>query len=266
MGVEQLQQDRLVARFIIGRGLLPLKRRNWCGYYSIFRFVPYLGGMKDVGLFLRGLAVYLVLCVATYLMLRILGDYTAFRDDVGFLRFKQAYVGYWWWKLAFYVHVFTAILALLAGFTQFSDHLLADHRRWHRLVGRVYAYDILLVNFPSGMVLAFCANGLLPGRIAFMLLDSLWFTFTLLGVQAARRGQIDKHRAFMLRSYALTFSAITLRTWKFVLVRTTAIDPVHLYMLDAWLGFVPNLLVAEWWIRSRARRGRRRGRLVSVRS
>jgi uncharacterized membrane protein len=219
--------------------------------------------MKDVGLFLRGLAVYLVLCVATYLMLRILGDYTAFRDDVGFLRFKQAYVGYWWWKLAFYVHVFTAILALLAGFTQFSDQMLAEHRRWHRLVGRLYVYDILLVNFPSGMVLALCANGLLPGRIAFVLLDSLWFTFTLLGVQAARRGEFSRHRAFMIRSYALTFSAITLRVWKFALVRTTAIDPVHLYMIDAWLGFVPNLLVAEWWIRSRARR---RGRLVSVRS
>jgi hypothetical protein len=38
------------------------------------------------------------------------------------------------------------------------------------------------------------------------------------------------------------------------LVRTTHIDPVHLYMIDAWMGFVPNLLVAEWWIRSRAPR------------
>ncbi len=226
-------------------------------------FAAYLGGMKDIGLYLKSLAVYLVLCVATYLMLRILGDYTALRDDVGFLRFKQAYVGFWWWKLAFYIHVFTAILALLAGFTQFSDQLLAEHGWWHRLIGRVYAYDILLVNFPSGMVLALCANGLLPGRIAFVLLDSLWFTFTLLGVRAARRGEFSRHRAFMIRSYALTFSAITLRTWKFVLVRTTAIDPVHLYMIDAWLGFVPNLLVAEWWIRSEARR---RGRLISVRS
>ena len=53
----------------------------------------------------------------------------------------------------------------------------------------------------------------------------------------------------MIRSYALTFSAITLRTWKFILSRTTHIDPLHLYMIDAWLGFVPNLLLAEWWIR-----------------
>ena len=210
--------------------------------------------MKLFAGFAKSLLVYLVLCIATYLMLRILIDYTAFRDDVGFLRFKTAYVGYPWWKAAFYTHVFAAILALLAGFTQFSSLIRQEHRRLHRLVGRIYAYDILIVNFPAGMVLAVCANGLLPGRIAFVLLDSLWFTFTLLGVQAARRGAISRHRAMMIRSYALTFSAITLRSWKYILVRTTHIDPLHLYMIDAWMGFVPNLLIAEWWIRTRARR------------
>jgi hypothetical protein len=40
--------------------------------------------------------------------------------------------------------------------------------------------------------------------------------------------------------YALTFSAITLRTWKLILSRSFHIDPVHLYMIDAWLGFVPG--------------------------
>ena len=224
------------------------------GCLAISCFCLNLRVLKIILGFVRSLTIYLVLCVANYLMLRILLDYTAFRDDVGFLRFKQAYVEYSWWKAAFYVHVFSAIFALLAAFTQFSSQVLKDHRRLHRLVGRVYAYDILVVNFPAGMVLACCANGLLPGRIAFVLLDSLWFTFTLLGVLAARRGQWSRHRAMMIRSYALTFSAITLRTWKFILVRTTHIDPVHLYMIDAWMGFVPNLLVAEWWIRSRTRR------------
>ncbi len=95
--------------------------------------------------------MYLVLCIATYLMLRILIDYTSFRNDVGFLRFKAPYVNYPWWKAAFYVHVFTAILALLAGFTQFSNLVLQDHRRFHRLAGRIYAYDILIVNFPGVM-------------------------------------------------------------------------------------------------------------------
>ena len=210
--------------------------------------------MKLIGNLLQSFLVYLILCVATFLMLRVVMDYTALRDDVDFLRFKQAYVGYAWWKVAFYVHVFSAVGALLAGFTQFSDQILQKHRSLHRTLGRIYAYDILLVNFPAAMVLAVCANGLLPGRIAFVLLDCLWFAFTYTGVMAARRGQIARHKAFMIRSYALTFSAITLRTWKFILSRSFHIDPVHLYMIDAWMGFVPNLLIAEWWIRQHAGR------------
>jgi predicted membrane protein DUF2306 len=115
------------------------------------------------------------------------------------------------------------------------------------------------------MVLALCANGLLPGRLAFVLLDSLWFTFTLVGVVAVRRGDLSRHRAMMIRSYALTFSAITLRTWKFILVRNTRIDPVHLYMIDAWMGFVPNKSAGplfrspQWNIQSRIELGAQLG-------
>jgi uncharacterized membrane protein len=211
-------------------------------------------GVTRIATFVKSFVVYLALCVATFLMLRMVLDYSAFRDDVDFLRFKQAYVGYWWWKTAFYVHVFSAVGALMAGFTQFSAHLLRYHRSLHRLIGRIYAYDILVINFPTGMILAVCANGLLPGRIAFVLLDCLWFSFTLIAVVAIRNGQIARHREFMIRSYALTFSAITLRTWKIILSHSFRIDPIHLYMTEAWMGFVPNLLVVEWWIRTRERR------------
>ena len=53
----------------------------------------------------------------------------------------------------------------------------------------------------------------------------------------------------MIRSYALSFSAITLRTWKIILSHSFQVDPASLYMIDAWMGFVPNLLFAEWLIR-----------------
>jgi hypothetical protein len=52
----------------------------------------------------------------------------------------------------------------------------------------------------------------------------------------------------MIRSFALTFSAITLRSWKIILAAVFHPDPLILYMIDAWIGFVPNLLLAEWLI------------------
>lgn len=178
-------------------------------------------------------------------------DYTAFDDRVDFLQYKPDFVGHWWWKLAFYVHVFSAVVALMAGFTQFSGSFLRRRAAWHRMIGRIYAFDILAINFPAGMVLAICANGMLPGRIAFALLDCLWFAFTWVGVAAIRNGQVARHREYMIRSYALTLSAITLRTWKIILSHSVQIDAVHLYMIEAWIGFVPNALLAEWWIRRR---------------
>ena len=133
-------------------------------------------------------------------------DYMACRDDVDFLRFKPAYEHYPWWKAAFYIHVFSAIFALLAAFTQFSK--FTRKNRPFPQVGRthLYAFDILVVNFPAGMVLALCANGLLPGRGAFILLDILWFAFTFIGVWAARQGLMARHRDFMIRCCTDLFS------------------------------------------------------------
>jgi hypothetical protein len=59
----------------------------------------------------------------------------------------------------------------------------------------------------------------------------------------------------MIRSYALTLSAITLRSWKVVLAYYLELPPKDLYLIVAWLGFVPNMIVAEIIIsRQRAKR------------
>jgi len=213
-----------------------------------------LKSLKAVNNLLRYFFMYLLLCVAVFLMLRIIIAYADFRPDTGFLRFKQEYLHITVWRVAFYVHVFSSVFTLLAGFTQFSDHILKKHRHLHRLIGRIYAYDILLINFPAGMIMAYYANGHLPSKIAFVILDSLWFWFTLKAVLEARRKNIVAHRQYMIRSYALTCSAIALRTWKLVLSHSFTIDPLTLYMIDAWMGFVPNLLFAEWLIRRKKKR------------
>lgn len=205
--------------------------------------------MRFAANLLLALLAYLALAVGTVLMLSMIFDYASFRTDIHFLQYKQAYIHNPVWIVAFYTHVFTSILALAAGFTQFSNNFLRKNRSWHRRIGRLYAYDILLINFPAGMIMAVCANGLWPSKLAFTILDCLWFFFTWKAVVAARRHLIAEHKQYMIRSYALTFSAITLRSWKLILSHTFHPDPLHLYMIDAWMGFVPNLLLAELIIR-----------------
>ena len=206
--------------------------------------------LRSLGALIRTLLIYLILSLACFLMLRTIIGYASFRDDVQFLLLKQAYVHNPVWKTAFYIHVFSAIIALFAGFTQFSPLILQQHREIHRFIGRIYVWDILVVNFPAGMIMAIYANGGLPGKTAFVLLDGLWFWFTYKAYATARNRDFKSHKSFMIRSYALTFSAITLRSWKIVLSHAFVIDLTQLYVIDAWMGFVPNLLIAEWMIRS----------------
>lgn len=54
----------------------------------------------------------------------------------------------------------------------------------------------------------------------------------------------------MIRSYALTLSAVTLRFYAYLFdVFNVAIGPRETYIILAYLGWIPNLLFAEIMIR-----------------
>jgi uncharacterized membrane protein len=207
-----------------------------------------LGIVKNI---LKSLSVYLLLCVATFLMLKGILQYLPMQDDIGFLLLKKDYLNNRLWKTAFYVHVFTSIITLLAGFTQFSNDILRDHKRLHRVIGKIYVIAVLCINFPVGMIMAIYANGGICAKTAFVILDTLWFLFTLKAFLAIRKREIITHKKFMMRSYALTLSAVGLRSWQFIISHSIVIDPALLYKIDAWLGFVPNLIFVELLIYNR---------------
>ena len=72
----------------------------------------------------------------------------------------------------------------------------------------------------------------------------------------AKQGDFKAHRAYMIRSYALTLSAISLRAIKYLLAVTVHPPPLELYRTVAWLGWVLNLLIAEYFIINRKNSGR----------
>jgi len=196
-------------------------------------------------------AIYGFFC---WLMLRITLQYIPISLDVAFLRIKQEYIGMLHYNLAFFAHVFSAIVTLLAGFTQFSPWMRRKHPAVHRWSGWVYITVVLLVAGPSGLVIGLYANGGWSSQLAFCLLAVLWMIFTGLALRSILRGDVAAHRRWMIRSFALTLSAITLRAWKFAIVAAFEPRPMEVYRVVAWLGWVLNLVVAEWWIRKGKKR------------
>ncbi len=206
------------------------------------------------------LIVFLMLAFFTFQMARITIAYVPYNTDVGFLQIKQQYIDIDHWRIAFFVHVYTSLWVLLAGFTQFSGTIRSGYPRLHRVIGYIYSADILLITGPAGLIMGFYANGGITSRVAFILLAVLWLYFTAMAVIKARGGDYDSHRSYMIRSYALTLSALTLRAWKWSINNSFELPPMDVYRAVAWLGWVPNLLFAELLIwRNKQQTAKKRG-------
>lgn len=148
------------------------------------------------------------------------------------------------------IHASAAATALLVGVAQL---LPLVRRRWpriHRWTGRIYVIGCLAGGV-SGLVLSV---GVSAGPIAaagFGTLGVLWIYVTTQGWLAARRRCWGQHRRWMVRSYALTFAAVTLRLYLPLAVFASihGYDFMVAYRAIAWLAWVPNAIVAELYVR-----------------
>lgn len=207
--------------------------------------------LQDI--FVSLLYVLLAIAVTLFVMEYVI-PYMSFKSNTGFLSLKQKYYPNLIWRVCFYTHVFSAFLLLACGLTQFSTNILGTYRKWHSIIGKFYAWELFLINVPTGMVLSVTAIGPLAAKLGFVVLDCLWFWFTLKAVVAIKHGNVLLHKHFMMRSYALTFSAITLRIINVITMFYLHYDPIVVYTIVAWMGWLPNLMFVEILIRRQTRR------------
>ena len=190
-------------------------------------------------------AWFLILGYFTFLMLGITANYWGFRTDVAFGLYKFEEMNLAYYRVAFFSHVFSSVLVLLAGIIQFSERVRLRFPVIHRKLGIFYVATILLVSAPSGFIMALHANGGLSSKVSFVLQAVLWGFFTWLAFKSALQRNWEKHREMMIRSFALTLSAISLRAFKWLIVHVWGLPPMDTYRIVAWLGWGFNFAVAE---------------------
>ncbi len=143
------------------------------------------------------------------------------------------------------VHIFGSILALVVGPVQ----LVTGGRRRtkvHRVLGYVY-FGSVLVGGTSGLLTALVATGGIASRVGFALLAIAWLLTALAALRAVKRRDFRGHRVWAMRSFALTFAAVTLRVYLGLFFAAgVAFDAF--YPVLGWLSWVPNLMVVEWFI------------------
>jgi hypothetical protein len=156
------------------------------------------------------------------------------------------------WIYFLYVHIIFGTVALLAGPFQFSEKLRLKKRGLHRALGKVYVLSIL-ISFLVGLYLAYYGSGGLMGVIGFYSLEIAWFATTFIGLRKILRREVQAHKEWMIRSYAVTLTFITFRILSVgaLIIEGT---PGVLFGATIVISWMLNLLIAEWLIvRARVR-------------
>ena len=148
--------------------------------------------------------------------------------------------------IASLLHVLGGGIVLLIGGFQFSKKLRTSYIVLHRNLGRIYLILVALGGAGS-LVLAPQADGGLVAKIGFFMLGVLWLFSAWQAYAAVRRGDIGTHREWMLRNFAMTFAAVTLRIYLGIF-EVSGVPFTEGYPVVAWLSWVPNLILVEWYL------------------
>lgn len=103
-------------------------------------------------------------------------------------------------------HTISGFVALLAGPVQFSSRLRQRYLRCHRVLGLMYIISVFVGAY-TGIALAAGRPGF-PGT---SMQAAAWIVCTSAAFITARNRQIARHRQWMARSYAVTFTFVSSR-------------------------------------------------------
>ena len=192
---------------------------------------------------LRWLAVFLILRVLIAIVANY-PDYFPPNFDSLFLQGRAAtFAGTY--RPAFYIHIFSGPFVLFNGLILLSDYVRRHRGGLHRFLGRVQVVVLLLFVLPTSVVMSRHAFGGWPAGLSFFLLSAATAICAIFGVIRARRGQFDRHRRWMIRSYVLICSAVALRLMSGTAGLVGVESAEAAYVIAAWSCWLLPLAAYE---------------------
>ena len=146
-------------------------------------------------------------------------------------------------------HTMGGAVAAIIGPFQFLSCLRNRYRAVHVWLGRIYLLSVLAGGL-AGLYFAGSASAGDGAGKGFTFLAIAWLFTGSMAYIAIRRRDILTHRRWMIRNYALTFAAATLRV-ELAALLMSGVSFTVAYPTVAWSSWVPNLLIVETWLRWR---------------
>ncbi|MBB6734153.1 DUF2306 domain-containing protein [Cohnella zeiphila] len=150
------------------------------------------------------------------------------------------------------LHIISSSVYAVLGAFQFSPRLRRRKPGWHRAAGRLLVLCGLLVGLSGIWMTLFYSFPPGSGELLYalrLLFGSAMVASIILGLVSIIRGNVDRHRAWMIRGYAIGLGAGT-QVFTLWAGESLAGPPGELgRALLMGAGWAINLAVAEWEIR-----------------
>ena len=189
-----------------------------------------------------------------------------------FTNFSEASFDPYYWprRWGLLPHVAGGATAISVGLVQLWLGLTGRTGKLHKALGRIYVIAIG-IGAPAGIYMALTVPGHLDYKLGLFGLDLAWVLTTSMAVLAVAHGDIAQHRAWMIRSYTVTFGFATYRITYWWLAPHIPMphDDVadQLSVALAWACWSLPLLLTEVAMQLRAMRpARRKAPLAKIRA
>lgn len=206
---------------------------------------PGIGSKALIGL--AGIVAVMFIVVAALPYFALLGSADVAKQSLQ--DFQFSYYPKRAWLLT---HIAGGLIALLTGPVQLWLGLHNVKMDLHRKLGFIYILGMLIGSI-GAFGLAFKTDGGPVFGSGLFFLGVAWVTTTSLAFVAIKKGLVDQHKEWTIRSYVVTFAFVTFRVFEKILIGR-GVPPQNVIDILAWACWALPLLATEAVIQSRKMR------------
>jgi uncharacterized membrane protein len=154
------------------------------------------------------------------------------------------------------IHIIPGLLFMLLGPFQFSRTIRSKYPKWHRSNGRIFVVCAYVVGVSAlVMSVAVPAIGGVNQAVATTLFGILFLIALTKAFRHILRSEIQRHREWMIRAYAIGLAVATIRPivgFFFATSPLTGLTPHEFFGTAFWLGFTLQAIAAEVYLHATA--------------
>jgi|GEM_PF-4736713 len=159
-----------------------------------------------------------------------------------------------WRSILLPVHIILAIPCTLFGPFLIFAPFRNKFRGVHRTLGKIYVLCTLvsaILVLPLALTNSQSIENAWVGQSGFSIMAVLWFAFTMKAYTAIMEKRVAVHKAWMMRSYAMTFAFVHVNV-TYGLINAYAFfnyDPIAAKVLQSYASWAFNLIIVEIYLR-----------------